>query len=485
MTYTKFSSIVFVVFLISLMTATAAVNIVEDSVTIDVDYQDFNDEDLDTIVQTTKTFTLENDATEEAIVTISVTGLPEDYGTVEKEVTVPAATADAVGTESVTFELDVPHQADPGEADIGTIVVTNAAGTEEDTASLTQNTLTMIEITKLEFSYTDEKGKSTDDDFDGDGTSFSFSDDVKPFTEIVIEIEIENLFDNDYDKEGELDSVVVTIDASPNDIFPSGFEEEYDLPDIEAGSEEQLTVSFIIDEDADPDDYTFEITVEADDGESITYELNKEIDFKLEQEKDDLRIIKADVISTAITACDASFALDFEMKNFGSKDQDFGGVVIYNKELGINENIDKIKVEEHGDDDTWSQLFTLNLDNPAVKEYTLDVQTFVDQDELSDDILLKVNVGKCNGAVEEPATTPGTQQGTEQTATVDVPETAGQDTTTTQQTESDATVVGSGDVVQSIEEAYTSYDMLVAVFIVGIVLVVAIIILLIAVLLKK
>ena len=61
------------------MFASADIQIEQDSVTVNVNYADFNDEDQKTISQSTEQFTIKNTGTENETITVIATNIPTDY----------------------------------------------------------------------------------------------------------------------------------------------------------------------------------------------------------------------------------------------------------------------------------------------------------------------------------------------------------------------------------------------------------------------
>ena len=85
-----------------------------------------------------------------------------------------------------------------------------------------------------------------------------------------------------------------------------------------------------------------------------------------------------------MTICDAEFNLDVELRNFGTDHQEFAGLSIINAELGINEIIQNIELKPYAKENNyWNQEFTLELKNPKAKTYYLDLNVYINDNQLS------------------------------------------------------------------------------------------------------
>lgn len=485
-------TIITLLFLVVLVNSViAAVEIVDESVTLNVDYGDFNDEDQEEITQTTEQFILNNEGAENQTVSISTTGLPAGYSSEAKEVTVLANS-----TQTVTYNVNVTHNEGSGEKNIGSIVI-KEGDTELDSASLIQNTTSMLEFTELEVEYTTTKDKDRTDDFtDDDESEYELEKSIKHNTEVTLTFKYKNIFDDDYDNDkSDLDNIELTIEADDSDLFESDFEEDYDLDDLDANKKDEYVVTFTIDEDADSGDYVLDITLKAEDGENVEYKIEKQLTLEIEREDDDVRITKNELLPLTIKTCEAnSFTIDVKIRNYGKDDQKDTTVSVYNQELEINERVENIRVDEQSDDDdTWSKMFILTLpDDIKVKSYPLDVFVYVDRDDLMDHEVVNLKVENC--AAEDSGQGSETTTSDEQTQTDDSSSSTDSDeTTTTQQpnesnTNVDSTtqtdVITTSAVVNSVEDPYRTEDFLIAAIVVLIVALLVLIVLFIVVLLK-
>ncbi|MDP3698214.1 MAG: hypothetical protein Q8R47_01365, partial [Nanoarchaeota archaeon] len=339
--------------------AAAAPTITETSVKLTVDYSKFTDKDDDFILVTTETFTIDNTNGAAGNVKITVTGLPSKYKVQPevKDITVPAN-----GISTVTLTIEVPHSKSPGTEKIGTIVITDSNG-KSDTADLVQETLSMLDLTELEVKYVDADGKTQKDEFATDDNTYKLENEVKPYTDMTFTFDLQNLFDRDYQRQGKLDEIELTVDVSDNDLLKEGVEDSYTFEEIEAGKSGKFTVTLPISEEVQPDSYTIEFALTAEDGEGIEYEIKKEVEVEIQLDDDDIRIVKAALVPPTATICDQEASLQIEVHNFGSDDQNKVRATLMNTELSLNEKVENIAIDAHTeDDDSWQKTFLIPLE---------------------------------------------------------------------------------------------------------------------------
>ena len=480
--------------------ASAAIQVTENEVLLKVDYKDF-DEDDDTIAVATGQFTITNNGASSVTARITVGGLPADYTYTSKDVTVPAN-----GSLQETLTINVPHDKDAGEETIGTITVSEVGGSSTDTISIKQKTLLMLVIDEIEARYYDEDQDIHTEDFDYDrdnpgSKDWDFDNEVLVGTEVELTFKFENLFDNKYD-DGDIDNIELTVEASDNDVFAEDIDEQYDLEDIDADGNSELVIKFTIAYDADPDEYSLDITLEGEDQAGMRHKTEKEMRFDVTRKKDDVRIIKAEVVEETVTACDSTFGFDARLENLGTDDHDDVSFVIYNKAFNINQNIPNINLEEYSDrDHTWNKIFRFDLNDVDPGIYQLDVKAYVDQDNEADSKLVSVNVQPCGSTAQNVETDHDTEFSDEGVGEEDetaADETDGEEsqqttgnipvTGTTAQDNGAAETKPSGSslpIIQTVENSFDSDNFMVAGIVVLIVLLAGIVVLFVAVLMKR
>ena len=469
-------------------TAHAAVEITVDNVILNTDYNKFNSKDL-TRIRESATITLRNTGAEAVTVKTAITGLPQDY-TAENlsDVQVPAN-----GTTDMTFSINIPHKESSGDRAIGTIAVRDASNVELDHATITQRTKSMLELSDIKAEYTNEKGESQSDDFDRDD-EIKLKEGVKPGTEVKFTFKIKNLFDRNYDDDfNSLEDIELTMEPVDDDLFGSDAETDYSFDDLEANERGEQTITFHIADDVDPDDYTIELTLEGEDGKSALHKLEKDLKIEVKRGRNDVRISKAQLQPEKITTCTAQFQLDVQLRNQGTKQQDFTGLTIVNEELGINENIQDIKLESFSEsDDTFERVFTFPVDQKKikVKTYPLDITAYIKKTEQIDIEKVNLVVEKCPTAEqpkEQPAAPAKKEQPVNQNQTTEQlqPSQAGkQDTAPAQPSSTTTTPSTIAPVLKTIEQPYTIEDILLGVIIVVGIFILAMIVIFFVILIK-
>ncbi len=498
-------------------TASAALDIEDQSVILNVNYDAFRTEDQTNISLDTSQFTLKNTGTENATATIKLEGIPSNYAA--NTITLAGAQSDFSGkskdvslaantSTGVKINLKVPHDKNSGEETIGYIKAYAPDGTVKDSVALIQKTSSMLIFKKISIKYTDEEDKSQEDKFDTKD-EFTLDKNVKVGAEIEFTFQIENLFsDKDYEDSG-IDGIELTIDVSDNDILPDDFEENYELDDLEADKNLEYKVKFIPPMDADTGDYTFEFTLEGEDGKNAKHSVKKEVTLTLARMKDDVRITKTELVPAAFKPCEnaSSPTLKIELTNYGNRDQKYTAVTVYNSELGVNVNIPEFELEKFDDEDTWSKTLSLVLPKNLVKKtYPLEVNAYIKRSEKIDTKLVNLVVEECPAPVVEntPAPTQPAEEdedeevlqeaegsttvaATNVNAPAPTQNSASAQTTTTaaaSTTASTGTRISSSAVVPTIEQTYRMEDFLIAGIIVVIVLLLSIIILFAVILFK-
>lgn len=450
--------------LIFLPILASAASITETSVTLTADYSKFADEDDDFIFVTTESFTVVNDG--DSPVTVKATGLPSKYAS-QNTVTVGPGE-----NETVTLTIEVPHDKFPGTEKIGTITIYDS-NTPLDNADLIQETVSMLDLSELEVKYVNSNGKTQKDEFTTDDNTYKLEKEVKPYTELTFTFDLQNLFDRDYQRQGKLDELELTVDLSDNDLLKEEVEDTYKFEEIEAGKSGKFTVTLPISEEVQPDAYTIEFTLTAEDGEGIQYEIKKEVELEIELDDEDIRIVQAKLVPETATICDKEASLQVEVHNFGSDDQDKVKVTLVNEELNVNEKVENIAIDAHTeDDDSWQKTFAIPLENTKVKTYFLDVKTYLDN-TLTDAEVVQLELRPC--ATAEPVEEVEEQSEPSMTAPEKEP--------VEEQTADKESITG--NIIKSVEKAsYTSNDYLIALMLIAIAVSAAMVVLMLVVLFK-
>lgn len=438
--------------------ASAAVQINENLLTLDVDYSDFKDDNQDKITFDGQ-FTLNNPDPAASVVQVSFSGLPSKY----QHSTVDDQTVPGNGTKTVSFLLEIPHHENAGERNIGEILISDTNSNELDRLTLRQKTKSMLVLNELTVDYKGKAGFSQRDSFDRDENRVELVEKVKSGTEINLTFEIRNLFDHDYDKDfGELQDIQLRIKVDDDDLYQNSFAEEYNLNPLAAGDDLKFKIGFAIDDDAESKEYSLDISLEAEDGKGAKHFHQLELTFNVKKAEDDVRIVKLQVTPEKITNCSELFNLEVNLKNFGTRNQREVRLGIYSSQLGIDESIAHIELSRQvGSNNLWREVFQFPLDRDySLGLYPVDVTAFINSDEQIDTERIFLGIEEC----------------TELTATGEAEVVVGKETVLEnkeQHNKSRNNKISSATIVSTVEDPYTSDDFLLGMLIVTIVLVLA------------
>ena len=453
----KLLAVLLLSFSLLISLALAAVEFQENVVTLDVDYGDLVDDDEFDI---NGQFTLTNTDVNETTVKVSFSGFPNGYDPVN----VNDVTITGNGTATVSFTIEVPHDEDAGERNIGEIIISDTNDNELDRLTLRQETKSMIILNKFKVYYTNEDGDSEKDNFDGQDEDFELDENVRSGTKVTFIFEIENLFDDDYD-DGELEDIKLIIEVDDNDLYKDDFEEEYDLDNLGASDESEFTVSFTIDDEADSNDYSFEISLEAEDGKGAKHTYQGELTFNVEKVKDDLRIINLEITPEKITTCSEKLNIEVNLKNFGTANQRDVRLGVYSSRFGIDENVAGISIDRNSKiNNEFQKKFQFSLDKDLTPGlYPVDFTVYIDDDKQIDYERLFIGVEEC----------------------ADLPEVVEEIVVMEEEKIPEINKISSATIVSTVENPYTSDDLLIAMLIVAIVVILAAIVSFSIILFKK
>lgn len=415
----------------------AAVQLSKSEVLLSVNYEDFTSEDQQSIRATTESFVLTNTDATEVTVRITATGLPQGYLSEPRTVTIPANG----NSESLSLIVDVPHREDSGKSTIGTLSITSTTdNTLLASASVKQDSKTMLELNRVEISYVSEDNDDEFARFSETDREYKIDQNVLIGSTMKVNFKVKNLFNRNYDEDSRfIDDIELTIEASDDDLFGGErFTTRYPVGDLEAKNSQEIEVQIPIGVKADTGDYTLEVTLEGTDGEGATHTLERNIEFEIVRKRDDIRITKAQ-LSPAMLSCGDTITVDLELTNFGSRSQEFAGVLVYNEMQGVNRNVQDIQLEEYADaQNVWREQLTFPLQNQTQGTYTFDVTALIDRSVEADSKRVTLTVDAC--APQQPAQQQAQQ---EQPQQQEVPA-----------EDDDVEPAASGDVVKSVEKVW-------------------------------
>lgn len=264
-------------------------------------------------------------------------------------------------SEVMTFTFDVPTGQEPGEYE-GTLTLT---GDYNNTMNYDLDVIITVEPS---FDVCGEYNDLGNLDLRIDGIEvtkgFGEDEEIFPFDEVTVELEIENNGNED------IDDVVVRwalYDKETGDEIMDGKEDKFKIKD---GDEESMTFEFILDDNIedleDGKDYVFYVwaTGEDDefDGNKTCIHDSEEVEIIIES---DFAILY-DIEYLETVACGSELQVSADVWNVGEEDQDEISVRVYNKDLGIDEQV------EAGDIDALEKegiSFLLKIPEDAEEKY--------------------------------------------------------------------------------------------------------------------
>ncbi|MBU1974039.1 MAG: hypothetical protein KKH52_01435, partial [Nanoarchaeota archaeon] len=196
---------------------------------------------------------------------------------------------------------------------------------------------------------------------------------------------------NDYTEDMEDVEVTVTI----LDVDGDDLDEDAEEQDIDAGKDEDFTVTFDLSkEDIDEEKYEIEVVVEGTADDGTRHEISETIEVGLDLEKHKVVIKKADLAFETMQ-CNTQDSLRVTVENIGKNDEDEVELRVINSALGVQLSHDNIKIDKFTDSDNEeTENFLLNLEDTDPGTYTLNVELYLDGD-LEDSETVELEVKEC------------------------------------------------------------------------------------------
>ena len=226
-----------------------------------------------------------------------------------------------------------------------------------------------------------------------DGKSYA---DVKRDDEIILEIVIENKFDNNGDCNdasdyGDCDINDITVELEPDqsdfDVYSA------DFSDLGSDSTDTETLSFSVPDDVSKDDHDFDLYVTGTDengalhGDTLTFTLEVDVP------RDEVTITDAYINPSSIDCDIRHVTLKVSLENTGTDDQNRAAIEIDSSRLDIKESLYNIELDE-GDKITKS--FELSLpDDVEPGSYYVTVDSFYDNSKESDTASAQLIIREC------------------------------------------------------------------------------------------
>ncbi|HLD00953.1 MAG TPA: hypothetical protein VJC39_04360 [Candidatus Nanoarchaeia archaeon] len=448
--------------LLSVSLVSAAVTVETADLKKVVNYESLEDNDDEMAVS--YSISLTNSGTTNESLSLSLQNLAAGY-----DLTVtPSILQLAAGvSQDITVSGNIPVDEDQGIHTVGKLKVTSASG--DGLYDLQTDVESMVDIKRI-YVYVngnlEDKVTSSQDKVK----------DLKPGDEIELRFEIENLFDNNYD-EGDLEGeITLTLDDSDFGDDEIDESENFDLQAGDSTSEKDLVFAFQIPEEAEEADYTLDLKLEAEDGNTASYDLDWEMDLEVQREKDDIRVAELEVYPLELSCTlDQEVKVSVRVVNYGSDRQRDSALTVVNSDLSLNQ---KFEFElERGDSNnnyfTKDYSFTIGKEL-KVGTYPITATAFINHDEVMDKEIVQLTIKKC--LVVEPAVEAEEVENNTGSSADGIPSsTSGKNTDK----------ISSSAVVRTFEDPYTSEDVFIAILVAVFVLVLAMIVVFAIILLRR
>lgn len=373
------------------------------------------DDESDQDVFTTGTFTIRNagpnpltgiTATSavvlgsEADYALSLTGLPASRTLLPGE------------SATVSVRARVPETLDAVDDDAQKVAPLVAqvtvAGTMASTALSAVSDVTMeaenqLEIKKLKVCV----NGSCDTLRDGDKV-----DDLKPGDRVDVTFKVENKYKDNPAEDLEILDVnaFILVDESAFDV-----DEDDEIGDISPEGDEEVTLSFDVEDDAEDGSVTMLSWVEGEDENGAKHgELFEiKLDVKRERHEVSLRDVRVEPDTLLCNAGgDQTVKLSLELQNTGRDDEDEVAVEVENSDLGVSKVERDIKIDQ---DDRESRSYTLSVPSDARPGiYALSVKSFTRRDDLSDSEDALLTVPTCAPEPETPESEEPIEEGADE-----------------------------------------------------------------------
>ncbi len=236
--------------------------------------------------------------------------------------------------------------------------------------------------------------------------------DVKPGATLTLKVRVENTWPDNTDNH---DIEDVTLDCTLDSIGDDDeIDEDVDFGRLNPGERSSReSMQFDISKQADDGEtYTISCNLQGDDQGGTNYDIDFDVDVETQKDNHDVEFTRAD-LNPSTVSCSRNFDLSYEIQNLGARDEDDVQVTIRNDALDLfkNELITDLQEGSYDDEDTlWSTTtsFSIGKDIQA-GTYPIRMEVFFNNGHDS-------NVNIVNLIVTDCVTTPPpTQQQQQQT----------------------------------------------------------------------
>ncbi|MBD3164087.1 hypothetical protein GF323_02730 [Candidatus Woesearchaeota archaeon] len=273
------------------------------------------------------------------------------------------------------------------------VTVGDSEAEDADAISITIKDERKLIITDLDVEVGDEDDDNLCED-DGECEPDGYKlEAASPGDTIQFNFEIKNLFTDDEDIEIRDVFVTVTIeDIDDGDDI----EEESEEKDIDPNDDDDFTVELDIPLKVDDDgsEYDVIIVVEGEPEEGDDQIITLRYVLEIEKERDDIRIMQASLRSPTVS-CSRITELEIEVLNLGRDDQEEVRITAINSELGLDFEADDIELEEGIDDSEYNTDITINAEDVPPGDYPIEISVYHDDDDLDDRATAVLSVEEC------------------------------------------------------------------------------------------
>lgn len=244
--------------------------------------------------------------------------------------------------------------------------------------------------------------------------------DIKPGDTISFEIEVENDYSDDADKEDlTIENVEVGIESVDGDLEDA--DDSDDIGDVDSNTKETTTFEFDIADDADKKDYDVYVYTEGTDENGARHGERWTITLEVDRESHDLKVDSM-TLEPEQAECGSTATLTVNINNIGRGDEDDVAVSI--KSLSLSNLNKKSEYYDIDQDDDQSYKFQIDIpDNQKAGQYRIDVQTYYDKTKQSnsDAVILTVKCEAQEIVIPPAEETQYVQPGASVKATLAVP----------------------------------------------------------------
>ena len=236
----------------------------------------------------------------------------------------------------------------------------------------------------------------------------TIDDEAKPGDTVEVKVELKNNFTNSEN----LDIEDVSLEATLEEIDDGDdLSEEANEFDLGAGDDKRVTFKFEVPEDVDED--TFDIIIEADGDDENGTRHTASMRLKLEVNKEShlLKITRSTLLPTSVQCNRKNVQLGVTVANIGADDEDDVSLRITNEDLGIDikEEISQLVEDFEDDENKFSKTYTFSVANDLeAGNYPILISALYNNDRKRAEQTATLTVNECllaNNQVTTPVNT--------------------------------------------------------------------------------